>query len=188
MSPSIPLLALLAAAGLAACAPDAPLAAPAEAAAHPHASQAASPAVQRELAALRRQTAPFHDFARAVEAGYAAPITPCWAHESLGAMGTHYGNPELIDGTVDLLYPELLMYEPGPGGHMRLVGMEYIVPVDAWTDETPPMLLGQAFHRHATLPIYKLHVWLWRDNPRGTFADWNPAVSCAHAAGTETFG
>jgi hypothetical protein len=21
-------------------------------------------------------------------------------------------------------------------------------------------------------------VWAWRDNPNGTFADWNPRVSC----------
>ncbi len=187
MSPSTPLLAAALALGLAACAPDAPLAAPVDEAAHAHSPRAASPAVQRELAALRRQTAPFHDFARAADAGYAAPITPCWAHGTLGAMGYHYGNPELIDGTVDLLHPELLMFEPGPGGHMRLVGMEYIVPIDAWTDASPPTLLGQVFHPHATLPIYKLHVWLWRDNPRGTFADWNPAVSCAHADQTETF-
>ena len=185
MSPSTPLLAALAALALAACAAEAPVAAPAHGAAH--ASGGASPALQRELAELRRQTAPYHNFARAAEAGYAAPITPCWAHRSLGAMGYHYGNPDLIDGTVSLLEPELLMYEPQAGGHMRLVGMEYIVPIEAWTGESPPTLLGQQFHPHSTLPIYKLHVWLWRDNPRGTFADWNPAVSCAHAAETETF-
>ena len=187
MSPSAPLLAAALALGLAGCTPDAPLVAPADPAGHAHASPSASPAVQRELAALRRQTAPFHHFARAVEAGYTPPITPCWAHRTLGAMGYHYGDPARIDGTVELLHPELLMYEPGPGGHMRLVGMEYIVPIDAWTGESPPSLLGQEFHPHATLPIYKLHVWLWRDNPGGTFADWNPAVSCAHAAQTETF-
>ena len=27
-----------------------------------------------------------------------------------------------------------------------------------------------------------LHVWLWKDNPSGLYADWNPAVSCQHAA------
>ena len=187
MSPSTPLLAALAALALGACAAEAPVSAPARGAAHTHGSGGASPGVERELASLRRETAPFHDFARAVQAGYAAQITPCWDHRSLGAMGYHYGNPALIDGTVSLLQPELLMYEPQRGGHMRLVGMEYIVPIEAWTGESPPTLLGQQFHPHSTLPIYKLHVWLWRDNPRGTFADWNPAVSCAHAAETETF-
>ena len=141
----------------------------------------------RELAALRRVTAPYHNFDRAAEAGYGAQITPCWEHRTLGAMGYHYGNPELIDGNVSLLEPELLIYEPQPGGHMRLVGMEYIVPIDAWEGTSPPTLLGQEFHPHSFLPIYKLHVWLWRDNPRGTFADWNPKVTCDFAAETEFF-
>ena len=26
--------------------------------------------------------------------------------------------------------------------------------------------------------FYELHVWAWKDNPRGSFADWNPSVSC----------
>jgi hypothetical protein len=59
--------------------------------------------------------------------------------------------------------------------------------IDDWQGATPPELLGQRFHPHSFLPIYKLHVWLWRDNPAGMFADWNPKVSCAHAAETETF-
>ena len=25
---------------------------------------------------------------------------------------------------------------------------------------------------------YELHVWAWRENPNGTFVDWNPLVSC----------
>jgi len=23
-----------------------------------------------------------------------------------------------------------------------------------------------------------LHVWIWRENPSGMFADWNPTVHC----------
>jgi hypothetical protein len=143
--------------------------------------------VAAELAVLRRETAPFHNIALADEAGYKERITPCWAHRTHGAMGYHYGNTELFDGKVELLEPELLMYEPQPGGHLRLVGMEYIVPVDAWTGSEPPQLLGQSFQRHSTLQIYKLHIWLWRTNPEGTFADWNPNVSCSAADVTETF-
>jgi hypothetical protein len=141
----------------------------------------------KQLAELRQATAQFHNFDKAVEAGYSVAITPCWEHRTLGGMGYHYGSPSLIDGTVSLLEPEALMYEPGPNGHMRLVGMEYIVPIDAWQGASPPTLLGQEFHPHSFLPIYKLHVWLWRDNPRGMFADWNPKVSCKHAAETEYF-
>ena len=78
---------------------------------------------------------------------------------------------------------------------MRLVGMEYIVPLDAWKaahhdlgdPNDVPQLLGQKFTRHPVLPIFKLHLWLWRDNPSGTFADWNPKVSCQFAESTEVF-
>ena len=149
----------------------------------------------RLLVELRKVTAKFHDFERAKADGYEAQVTPCWAHATAGAMGYHYGNLGRFDANVALLEPEVLMYEPQAGGHMRLVGMEYIVPLEAWADaghdlndpEDVPELLGQQYTRHSFLPIFKLHIWLWRNNPQGTYADWNPKVSCAHAEHTETF-
>ncbi|HEX2188601.1 MAG TPA: hypothetical protein VHG51_06860 [Longimicrobiaceae bacterium] len=189
MTPSHRILTLLATVGLAACAADAP-SAPADAhASRGQAHAAPTAGVNRQLAELRQATARFHDFDRAVEAGY-AQITPCWEHRTQGAMGYHYGREWPWDTDASLLEPELLIYEPGPGGQMRLVGMEYVVPKAAWdsiSPGAPPSLLGQEFHPHSSLPIYKLHLWLWRDNPRGTFADWNPKVSCAHAAQTDYF-
>jgi hypothetical protein len=156
---------------------------------------AAKSADAAQLAELRQVTARFHTLEAAAEAGYAAQITPCWAHHSAGAMGYHYADTNLIDATVDLLQPEVVMYEPQPGGHMRLVGLEYIVPLEAWEQaghdlEDPadvPQLLGQAYTRHSVLPIFKLHIWLWRNNPAGMFADWNPKVTCANAESTEIF-
>jgi hypothetical protein len=148
-----------------------------------------------QLAELRKITARFHTLEAAKQAGYSAQITPCWAHHSAGAMGYHYGNTNLFDATADLLQPELLIYEPQAGGHMRLVGMEYLVPKDAWQSaghdlsnpQDVPQLLGQKFTPHSFLPIFKLHIWLWQKNPSGTFADWNPKVSCQYADSTETF-
>jgi hypothetical protein len=148
-----------------------------------------------QLAELRRVTARFHGLEAAMAAGYETQITPCWAHHSAGAMGYHYGKLDLLDAEVDLLHPEVVMYEPQRGGHMRLVGMEYIVPLAAWEEaghdlDDPadvPELLGQKYTRHSTLPIFKLHIWLWRQNPAGVFADWNPNVTCAHAESTEVF-
>ena len=78
---------------------------------------------------------------------------------------------------------------------MKLVGMEYIVPLDAWSGaghdlnnpNDVPQLLGQKFTRHSFLPIFKLHIWLWRDNPSGRFADWNPKVSCQNAESSQIF-
>lgn len=190
--PATPLLVVaLALLGPAACAaPNEPLTLdalhPGDAAEH-RSTTSASPELSRQLAALRQVTAPYNSLDRATADGYTEAVTPCWAHVSQGAMGYHKGKAAFIDGEVNLLEPELLMYEPQRNGRMKLVGMEYIVPVDAWAGEDPPTLLGQVMHRHSTLPIYKLHIWLWESNPRGIFADWNPRVSCRHADETETF-
>jgi hypothetical protein len=34
-------------------------------------------------------------------------------------------------------------------------------------------------NRYGPDAFYELHVWAWKENPRGTFADWNPSVSCS---------
>lgn len=142
--------------------------------------------VNKQLAALRRATAPFHNIDKAIQADYDTPLTPCWYHSELGAMGYHYGNTDLVEnGEVDLLKPEALIYEPGPGGHYRLVGLEYIVPVAAWEGANNPTLLGQDFHHNEDLGLYTLHIWLWKNNPTGLFANWNPKVTCEYAEESE---
>ena len=150
---------------------------------------------KKQLAELRKVTERFKSLDVAKKAGYATQITPCWAHHSLGAMGYHYGNTNLFDATPKLLEPEVVIYEPQKNGRMKLVGLEYIVPLDAWSvaghdlnDVTDvPQLLEQRFTRHSFLPIFKLHIWLFEKNPSGTFADWNPRVSCRFADSTEVF-
>jgi len=137
--------------------------------------------VNRQLAAVRNVTAPFHDLDKAVEAGF-VPITPCLAEPGSGAQGYHYAIPSRIDGSVELLEPELIQYEPQRNGSLRLVGVEYIVPLTAWNEAEPPELLGQHFHVNEAFGIYALHVWAWRHNPSGLFADWNPKVTCEFAA------
>ena len=137
--------------------------------------------IQSEVARLRAFTAGFNRFEAALDAGWTAQITECFANPELGGMGFHYGNPDLIDGTVDVLEPELLLYEPQKNGRLRFVAVEYIVPFTAWTGAEPPQLYGQSFHRNEAFGIWALHVWHMRENPRGIFADWNPKVSCRYA-------
>lgn len=105
-----------------------------------------------------------------------------------GAMGIHYLDAtNLFDGSIDRLAPETLIYEPDEGGSLTLVAAEYLVIADAWdaTHAAPPILYGQRFSRVAAgnrygLPdFYELHVWHEKANPRGTFNDWNPTVSCS---------
>jgi hypothetical protein len=180
--------ALLAAAVLvsAACRDAAPVESSAAAlhSGHGTANQQAAPVggeVERQVARLRALTARFHSFDAAVAAGWGTRITECFEDASLGGMGFHYGNTAYIDGTVDALQPELLLYEPQKNGTLRFVAVEYIVPFTAWTASTPPQLYGMAFHRNEAFGIWALHVWHERQNPRGMFADWNPRVNCDDA-------
>jgi hypothetical protein len=136
--------------------------------------------VNAELAAVRGLTAPYHNFEKAMEAGYFAPLTPCLSSPA-GGMGYHYGNPAYIDGTVNAMEPEVLVYEPVKNGSLRLVAVEYIVPLEAWQESDPPMLFGEHFNRNEGAGIWALHVWLWKHNPSGMFADWNPNVTCDYA-------
>ena len=142
----------------------------------------ASAAVNKDLAALRRVTARFHNFKTAAAAGWAAQITPCMTDPAgTGAMGFHYGNPSLIDASVRADSPELLLYEPDETGRLRLVAVEYIVPLSAWTSPHPPRLFNRDFRVNEAFQVWALHAWVWKENPSGMFADWNPMVFCAHA-------
>jgi hypothetical protein len=119
----------------------------------------------------------FADVNAATAEGY-API-PCVSGIEGGAMGIHYVNGALIeDGVIDVGKPEAVMYEPKADGSLELVAVEYI------THKGPAALGGHLFsfagapNRYGLDPFYELHVWAWRDNPTGTFADMNPNVSC----------
>jgi hypothetical protein len=134
---------------------------------------------------VRDATRSFQDVRNAVAAGYAR-FLGCVSGPQEGAMGVHYVKGPLVeDGLLDASRPEALMYE-SRDGRLRLLGVEYIVMADAWhaTHTDPPMLGGQVFHyvgkpnRYALPAFYELHVWAWRDNPAGTFADWNVRVVC----------
>jgi len=140
-------------------------------------------AINRDLAALRQATAAFHQFEAADAAGWSAPITGCMVDPNLGGMGFHYGKVGLIDGSVRVDEPELLLYEPEKNGKLRLVGVEYIIPY-AFRPRTaqPPVLFGQPFKRVDAFQLWGLHAWVWQENPSGMFADWNPRVTCANTA------
>ena len=142
-----------------------------------------SASVHRDLATLRRVTAPFHSFDRAATAGWSAKITDCMTDpKGAGGMGFHYGNTALINATVSVDKPELLLYEPDEDGELRLVAVEYIIPYTFHSrDAEPPVLFGQKFKQNDTFQLWGLHAWVWKENPSGIFANWNPRVSCKYA-------
>ena len=132
--------------------------------------------------AVRDANARFQDVAAATAEGY-GPI-PCVSGPTGGAMGIHYVNGAYLeDGEIDIAKPEAVMYEPKPDGTLELIAVEYI------TTKGPANLNGHLFifvtepNRYGLPTFYEMHVWAWRENPTGAFADMNPTVSCdaAHA-------
>ena len=141
-----------------------------------------SPAVQAAaseddhdgLGAVRHATARFHDLGSARAAGY-GPLLACFDQPGVGGMGQHYVKASLLDATLVPTQPEALVYEVD-GASLRLVAVEYIVPFTAWTSPERPHLFGRAFFRNDALQLWALHAWIWRPNPLGTFANYNPKV------------
>ena len=147
-----------------------------------------------QLAAVRRATAQFHRLDAALAAGYELGyvngngvriIAGCVAHPTLGAMGYHYFSKTLVDDlVVDPLKPEGLVYETSASGELRLVSVEYVVPgpgSDPPGVSEPPTVFGMPMHILVPPPgpgFWIHHAWIWKQNPAGMFADWNPEVSC----------
>ncbi|MGE0451189.1 MAG: hypothetical protein AB7Q29_16575 [Vicinamibacterales bacterium] len=126
---------------------------------------------------------------------------------SLGAMGIHYFRPDLlgitappsprVSGTgthTDFRQPSILIYEPQVDGSLQLVAVENLVFSAAWRTaghSEPPAFHGVPYdsmmddpstsldEAHMFEPHFDRHVWIYRENPNGVFAPYNPAVSCA---------
>lgn len=141
---------------------------------------------QATLQRLRQLTGRYHSLTQAEKAGYKAS-PDCVAEPGLGGMGYHYVNPGLLDTTFDVDQPEVLLYASKNNGGRRLIGVEYLVvdaDQDLNTSEDRPSLAGHPFDgpmpgHFPGMPVhYDLHVWAWTDNPSGSFATWNPAITC----------
>jgi hypothetical protein len=156
----------------------------------PAASHHATAAGRRPASALvdvvRQSTERFRDVSVALAEGFTLQFG-CVTGSDAGAMGMHFVNfPLVADGEIDATRPEIVIYEPLPGGRLRLIGADYLVLADAWHAKHagPPELMGQLFHlfeapnRFGLPAFYTLHVWAWKDNPSGTFTNWHPNVSC----------
>ena len=147
----------------------------------PHWAEEYEPAVQRDLMRARAATEAFHNIEEAHKAGYPTTIPKCLEHPTDGGMGLHFQKNALLDNQLDVEQPEILVYAPTAEGQLRLVGVEYIIPIPSWTEQEPPTIFGQELKRSAQLNIWYLHVWNWEHNTQGLFADWNPVVKCGDA-------
>ncbi len=131
--------------------------------------------------------------------GYTAALG-CVSGSDHGAMGVHYVNGQfngetLSNGQLDPTSPQAMIYEPQANGEMKLVAVEFIIYASALpAGAPPPEVYGHLMlyidgpstarpdaspNRYGLAGFYELHVWAWRDNPQGSFVDWNDHVSCA---------
>ena len=135
---------------------------------------------------VRRATERFLDVNNAGPAGY-GPAFGCVTGPDHGAMGIHYVNGNNAgDAIIDPQAPEAVLYEPDANGQQHMVAVEYLVVKSAWdaTHTSPPSLFGKTFdftpspNRFGLPPFYSLHAWIGKPNPAGTFAMFNPSVTC----------
>lgn len=134
--------------------------------------------------AVRHALSRFQNVELAEKAGYVRSGN-CVTND-LGVMGIHWVNDKLrSDPGLNPMLPDMLVYVGDGNGGMRLVAVEYFVWEADWqnvhgADAPYPTMFGQTFIRgtHGIPAHYELHVWLWADNPRGMFANWNPAITC----------
>lgn len=131
----------------------------------------AAPDVDDELASVLEATEQFATLDAGLAAGYAD------IDVVMQNMGYHYLNADLLDATFEVDRPELLVYAPDAGGTMRLVAVEYAVPLDLSVDP-PAGFIGSAdvWDRNEAFGLWTLHAWVHLDNPDGVFAPHNPNV------------
>ena len=146
-------------------------------------------------------SARYHSVTQASKAGYSMAGEPCVSAPP-GTMGIHAVNRDLTaDLDINPLEPEILLYLPTADGDLELLGVEYFAaalansaagPIPWFGAEPPaagwfnpaPSVLGQTFDgpmpgHNPNMPWhYDLQAWLYQDNPAGTFAMFNPTLSC----------
>jgi hypothetical protein len=161
----------------------------------PQASPAAADRTSESLAVAvaRQATRKFKSLDVAESKGYALLRDmngiECIAMPGMGAMGVHYVNGDAVGApSVHLRHPEAVVYER-VDGEVRLVALEYVVLKADWEGvhgegAARPKLFGHRFdftdagNRYGLPPFYSLHAWIWKHNPDGMFAMWNPRVHC----------
>jgi hypothetical protein len=160
----------------------------------PTPSQAQAP----DLAAAKAALAKYSDPLMAIKDGYFSTLAcidfPAGAKDGPveyppGAMGVHFLNPGNIGPNLDPAKPQVLLYEP-VGDKLVLTGAEWFMP-EAVAGGKAPSIFGQTLagpmdgHEPimpASLRHYDLHVWFYKDNPKGMFTSTNAAVKCTPGA------
>ena len=123
-----------------------------------------------ELQQAKIATARYNNFDNAVADGYVDinVIVP--------EMGYHFLRMEHLNPTFEYDKPEILVYNREENGRMKLVAVEYAVPI-AESANAPAGFTGN----NDQWSIYQgvlwtLHAWIWEYNPEGVFNPTNPLI------------
>jgi hypothetical protein len=124
-----------------------------------------------QLEAARAATTKYQDLSRALADGYVD------AKIVMQQMGHHYLNASLLDDKFEADKPEILVYAPDAAGRMKLVAVEYAVPLDK-AATAPEGFVGSddVWSTNTKYGLWTLHAWLYQDNPAGVFNATNQRI------------
>ena len=123
-----------------------------------------------ELQQAKIATAKYNNFDNAISDGYVDinVIVP--------EMGYHYLKMNNLNATFEYDKPEILVYNKEENGRMKLVALEYAVPIDL-SPNAPSGFTGDddswSVYQGA---LWTLHAWVWEYNPAGVFNPTNPLI------------
>ena len=129
-----------------------------------------APQTVSELQQAKIATAKYNDFDQAIADGYVDinVIVP--------EMGYHYLKMDNLNATFEYDKPEILVYNKEENGRMKLVALEYAVPISL-SANAPSGFTGDNDHWSVYQGVlWTLHAWIWEYNPDGVFNATNPLI------------
>ena len=128
-----------------------------------------SSTLQSELQQARAASAKYQQIKNAIKDGY-VDIEVVTEN-----MGFHYMRTSIVDAIFDITKPEILVYNRDHDGNIRLVAVEYAIPLNL---PRPEGFSGSTdnWDDASGFPFWLLHAWVWEYNPAGVFNPTNPNV------------
>ncbi|MFB6087838.1 MAG: hypothetical protein ABEJ85_04895 [Haloarculaceae archaeon] len=130
----------------------------------------------KRLRKHRESLSRFRDVTTAIDEGYRTAAQ--YVRTDDGVLGIPLVKPSI--GKLDPERPQIVLYGLTDDNQYELFGLKWYVPAEK--RDGPPSLFGQSFDGPLSGKIwlvpehYALHAWLFRDNPDGMFALYNPAI------------
>lgn len=131
--------------------------------------------LEEELDLIRTASEAFDTFEEAQSMGYLSDVTGYRT-----GMGHHFLNTDLVDNTIEIDKPEVVLYAPDENGVMQFMAVEYAVPIED-INNPPPAPEGftgdgDVWAINTEFNLWTLHCWMEIENENGIFAPTNPKL------------